>query len=1056
MEVKLNRKIIEKLCGTVSFKRGDSFFRGNKVELIENDIDFCLGLVKGNEDFHVHIKKDSTGTIQTSCSCSSLLQFDKACQHVAAVLIAIYERQGAEKLLSLNIEATYVQANDFMTIFQTKQTRKSGHQMHFENREIVDLAIQLRPFENEDEQYLFEIQLKIGNSLIQDSRGFLENVYHRNNSRVTTSFTYDPMLHCFSKETDAIVQQLTHLVRDEMVLMDSTPQNRLLIVPSSFEGLFLLLLKANTTIEEYGTVYKLQMQDGPPPLQFHLRKIPDGHYQLHIHGFEKLKIFPSYHLVLSEGLLYNLTNEDSEILQQLKQMVAKGANHVSIASNQLNTFMETVVPNLKRLGHVEINDSILREMKKTSLVAKLYLDRLKHRLLAGLEFEYDHVVIQPLENNDVPIGNMVIRDVEKEAAILKMMEDSGFTQTEGGYYMQNEELEYHFLYHVLPKLHPLAQIYMTTAVRTRLVKKDVFPKIQVKVQKERTDWIEFKFEMTGIKDDEIKEILAALKVKQKYYRLPNGSLLSLETKEMEEIQRFLNEIPAQDDEYEASFNLPILNSLKFLDLIEESEVFSPEQSFRQLMDQLLHPETLKMEVPEYLDSILRDYQKHGYRWMKTLANYGFGGVLADDMGLGKTLQSITFIVSELESIRQQQKPILIVCPSSLTYNWLDELLSFAPEVQAIVIDGKKQEREKLLQDLQSMDVVITSYPLLRRDRKWYESQNFHTVFFDEAQAFKNPMTQTARTVKKIQADNRFALTGTPVENSLEELWSIYYVVFPQLFQKLEDYTFLPRKVIARRVRPFLLRRTKKEVLTELPGKQETLELSELLPEQKKLYVALLAKLRHDTLKHLDKETFASSRIRILAGLTRLRQVCCHPALFVEGYTGGSAKFEQLLQILEESQHSGRRVLIFSQFTKMLEMIGKELVWRNQSYFYLDGKTPADERVELCNRFNYGEREVFLISLKAGGTGLNLTGADTVILYDLWWNPAVEEQAADRAYRMGQKNVVEVIKLISRGTIEEKIHALQEKKRDLVTDILHPNENNASKLTEEDIREILML
>lgn len=267
---------------------------------------------------------------------------------------------------------------------------------------------------------------------------------------------------------------------------------------------------------------------------------------------------------------------------------------------------------------------------------------------------------------------------------------------------------------------------------------------------------------------------------------------------------------------------------------------------------------------------------------------------------------------------------------------------------------------------------------------------------------------------------------------------------------------MQRKDIARRVRPFLLRRMKEDVLEELPGKQEMIESSELLPEQKQLYAAYLAKLRHDTLKHLDKKTFGKSRIRILAGITRLRQICCHPVLFVDGYKGSSAKFEQLLQILEESRHAGRRVLIFSQFTKMLQLIANELSLRGQTYFYLDGQTPSEERVELCNRYNQGERDLFLISLKAGGTGLNLTGADTVVLYDLWWNPAVEEQAADRAHRMGQKNVVQVIKLVARGTIEEKMNELQDKKRDLIADILQPKENASSSLSEQDIRDILML
>lgn len=278
-------------------------------------------------------------------------------------------------------------------------------------------------------------------------------------------------------------------------------------------------------------------------------------------------------------------------------------------------------------------------------------------------------------------------------------------------------------------------------------------------------------------------------------------------------------------------------------------------------------------------------------------------------------------------------------------------------------------------------------------------------------------------------------------------------MLPELFGSLKEFSQLTQQQIARRAKPFMLRRTKRDVLAELPKKTETTEAVDLLPEQKKLYAAYLAKLREDTFKHLNQDTIRKNRIRILAGLTRLRQICCHPVLFVDGYAGSSAKFERLFKILEEARASGRRVLVFSQFTSMLGIIARELANRGgaQDFFYLDGATPAAERAELCARFNQGEHDLFLISLKAGGTGLNLTGADTVILYDTWWNPAVEAQAADRAHRLGQTRPVDVIKLIARGTIEEKMNELQEKKREMIGEIVGDGE---WKLTEEEIREVL--
>ncbi|RHW36582.1 helicase SNF [Lysinibacillus yapensis] len=1068
MDVKLNSKTIKEMCGTVSFKRGDSFYRAGKVKVIEESRDRCVAIVKGVEDFHVTIEKHKNGSILSTCSCPTLPNVKLRCQHTAAVLIALLEL----KKQKITMEPAAIQpyeglmANQFISLFTEKEpVRKSGRARHFEKRKVLEARVILKPIALGDD-ILFGIKAEVAETKVQNIREFLLNLGLGLPSQLTPTVQFDPDIHCFANEVDSLLHHLGNIVKDEVVYLDALTAQKdvfneyLIIPPSAWRGLHPLISEAAFVMVEQDdySYEKLDFGNGPTPLKVFIEEDEsNSHYQLTMQGFEQFVVMEAYHLVLSKGTIYQLDGQDCDRLIQLRQMLeSSGKNAIPIHTDQLAFFLEKVVPGVKRIGDVKLSRRVTQILIKTSLEAKIYLDRLKNRLLAGLEFHYENIIIQPLENRDLPIGQMITRDLDKEEEILALMEESGFTITEGGYFMQNEELEYEFLYHALPKLQKLAHIYATTAVRNRIARTSSFPRIKVKVPEDRMDWLEFKFEMDGINDKQIKELLQALEIKQKYYRLPNGSLLSLETKEMEEIRRFLNAVPFQENDFESTLNMPIMDGLKFLDFMDESEVFRPEESFRRFVDDLLHPRNLEYEVPPNLNHILRDYQKQGFKWMKALANYGFGGILADDMGLGKTLQSIAFIVSELEQIGEHKLPVLIVCPSSLTYNWLYELAEFAPELQVIVIDGKKADRVKCLHSVNEMDVIITSYPLLRKDLNWYEKQSFHTVFFDEAQYFKNPYTQTARAVKKIKAQHRFGLTGTPIENSLEELWSLYHVVFPQLFQGLEEYSHLPRKAIARRVKPFLLRRMKEDVLPELPQKHETLEFSELLPEQKKLYTAFLAKLRHETLKHLDKETFQKNRIRILAGLTRLRQICCHPALFVEGYEGSSAKFSQLLQLLEEAHLSGRRVLIFSQFTKMLELIGKELTRQGKSYFYLDGQTPPEDRVSLCSRFNEGERDLFLISLKAGGTGLNLTGADTVILYDLWWNPAVEDQAADRAYRMGQKNEVDVIKLVSKGTIEEKMNQLQEKKKNLISEVIEWEGKDASSLTEEDIREILMI
>ncbi|MFD2680562.1 DEAD/DEAH box helicase [Bacillus seohaeanensis] len=1073
MNIKLNQKIIKEMCGTVSFKRGDSFYRANKVIFEHYSTESCKATVIGTEDFHVTIEKDVSGDLYTKCSCPTLASFQKDCQHIAAVLLSIYEhqRQGSVSIGSSerpsNSSTNQALAEDFLTLFHDHPIRSSGHQLHFENRQVLDTAFTCKPVTIDKGRHIFGIEVKIGSIIVQNIRDFLEHVKDKLPSLLSSSFTYDPNLHCFQKETDAVIQQLIQVIHDEKVYVNTLPNKSdytisnhlLLIPPSSWEHLIPLLIKAPLVKVTYGgnTFNGLYVSDEPLPLQFEFAETQDKGYQLKIKGLNQMIVLDSYNSVLSEGKLIQLKSEDSKRLSELKQMLdVSRTNQIPISHKQVNLFLEKIVPGLKKLGTVQLSGTVSKQLMKSPLIAKLYLDRVRNRLLAGLEFHYENIVINPLEDEELQRGYMLIRDIEKENAILQLMEDSSFAKTDGGYFLHNEELEYEFLYNIIPKLQKLVQLYATTAVKNRIFRGNTRPQIKVKIKKQRTNWLEFKFEMDGIPENHIREILLALEEKRKYYRLPNGSLLSLETREFEEVNRFLNTVPVENEDLESGLNMPLVQGLPLLDSVNDNNVFMLEESFRKFLKNIRNPDGLEFEVPKNLGSILRDYQKYGFKWMKTLASYGFGGILADDMGLGKTLQSITFIQSELPDIRKKKLPVLIVCPSSLTYNWLSEIMKFTPDVQAIVVDGNKTERDKIQKELVDIDVIITSYPLLRRDIMWYEKQTYHTVLFDEAQAFKNPVTQTAKAVKKIQANYRFALTGTPVENSPEELWSIFHVIFPELFLGLKEYSNLSRKTIARRIRPFLLRRLKEDVVSELPKKMESMESVELLPDQKKLYTAYLAKLRHDTLKHLDKDTLRKNRIKILAGLTRLRQICCHPALFVDGYKGNSAKFEHLMQILEESRLSGRRVLIFSQFTKMLDLIGRKLAIQGLPFFYLDGQTPSEDRVETCNRFNAGERDIFLISLKAGGTGLNLTGADTVILYDTWWNPAVEEQAADRAHRIGQTNVVQVIKLVARGTIEEKMNELQEKKRHLIEEIIDSKEKAPSSLTEEDIREILMI
>lgn len=511
-----------------------------------------------------------------------------------------------------------------------------------------------------------------------------------------------------------------------------------------------------------------------------------------------------------------------------------------------------------------------------------------------------------------------------------------------------------------------------------------------------------------------------------------------------------------------SVELPLSRAMYVDALAREDEGLRLERSrrFKEIVRDIKNPADADIEVPACLKGVLRDYQVTGFCWLSALASYGLGGILADDMGLGKTLQVIAFLLAHRE---KDAPPALVVAPTSLMYNWLDEIERFAPQLKASVIAGSKKEREAALAVDGGYDVIVTTYNMLKRDIALYEKQRFSYCFLDEAQHIKNPSTQNAKAVKKLRTGGYFALTGTPIENTLTELWSIFDFLMPgylfnhKLFKQRFEVPIVrakdghAMKNLNRHVAPFILRRLKKDVLKELPDKVESRMVNEMTAKQAKVYTAYFVQAQKEFAAELKAHGFGESRIKILALLTRLRQIACDPSLFLEDYDGGSGKLDMLEEVVSEAVEAGHRLLIFSQFTSMLQRIASRLDEQGLEYEYLDGQTPALERIRLVKDFNAGSQPVFLISLKAGGTGLNLTGADMVIHYDPWWNPAVEDQATDRAYRIGQKNNVQVLKFITKDTIEEQIYTLQQRKKALIDQMIQPGENFLTQLSEEEIR-----
>ncbi|WP_159150894.1 DEAD/DEAH box helicase, partial [Clostridium neonatale] len=441
---------------------------------------------------------------------------------------------------------------------------------------------------------------------------------------------------------------------------------------------------------------------------------------------------------------------------------------------------------------------------------------------------------------------------------------------------------------------------------------------------------------------------------------------------------------------------------------------------------------LKFTIPDDLNGNLRGYQMEGYKWFKSLSYFNLGGILADEMGLGKTIQTITFLLSE------KLKKSLVVVPTSLIYNWISEFNKFAPALKIGIVYGDVKERKKIIQDSDKYNILITTYGLLKNDIDDYKEINFEYLILDEGQNINNYKTQTAKVVREINSSIRFVLTGTPIENNLIELWSIFDFIMPGYLYSKDEFTrkFLKDdknmlEELKLLISPYILKRNKKDVLKELPDKIENKVLVTLPKKQKELYDSLLLEIKNKINNEREKE----NTIELFSYLMKLRQMCLDPSLILESYSGNNGKLNVTEEIIEKNINE-HKIVIFSQFTSMLKRIEEKIKYKNINYVYLDGSTSAKKRIELVEQFNNDENiRIFLISLKAGGTGLNLTSSDIVIHFDPWYNPGVHDQASDRAHRIGQKRVVNIYKLIAKDTIEETIYLMQEYKKNLINEVL---------------------
>jgi SNF2 family DNA or RNA helicase len=1090
----IDEQDLKNSCGNVIFARGLDMYLRNKVRRIDAKVEKDNGesilhvnsLVQssfGSENYEVELDiTERSKKISYNCDCEYAQSADGMCKHVVAVLLKW--RREKESIMRGYGSLSSAKTNQFIEYMKNVMTNS-----HNNYKELnVEIKYELESYGKNSSS----IELKIGeerNYVVKNMREFLKCVLNKDTMEFGKNFTFDPSFHSFNDEDRQLIDllieiyevdkkvsgydnafpryfgQTSGLISGKKVYMTETQLKRFfnIVKTRSFDAVI-----NGVDLDE------IIILEEDMPLEFNL-KLNNNGLVIHTGKDMPLPITEDGQYFYYKNSIYHPGSEQSKLfLPFYNEMVKSKAKTIVFAEADIDKAASYIIPSIKAISSkISFDKKLENRFLEEPLKIIVYLDKEEEGISASVAFEYGNHQINPANQKEKSEDDKVlIREMTKELQFLGLMKSMGFSEDKPKFVLKEEEALLDFVTDGIGKLQELGEIYYSESFKDIKIYNSSNVRSSIKLNDE--DLLEFSFSIEGIDKRELKEVLNALKQKKKYFKLKRGGFVSLQSKELKDIGSMIEFLDIKDSELEKDrILLSKYNALYIDQNLKSNSMTYVERNkkFRELINNIKEVQELDFKVPEHLENIMRGYQKFGFKWLKTLASCGFGGILADEMGLGKTLQTIAFIESEVIENGNDRKPCLVIAPSSLVYNWESEIEKFAPNLKALVVSGSKDEREEKRKALEEADVVITSYPLIRRDIEEYKEIKFRYCILDEAQQIKNPTSINAQSVKDIKAQGYFALTGTPIENTLTELWSIFDFLMPgyllshgKFSKKYETPIVKNRDINAldqlnKHVRPFILRRLKKDVVKELPPKIEHKIVVEMTEEQKKLYAAYIAEAKSEIDNEIKEKGFNRSKIKILSTLTRLRQICCDPSVFIEDYNGDSGKLEALDNMLEESINEGHRILLFSQFTTVLKNIAKRLGKSDIEYMYLDGQTKIEDRGILVKEFNEGRGNIFLISLKAGGTGLNLTGADLVIHFDPWWNPAVEDQATDRAHRIGQQKTVEVIKLIARGTIEEKIYNLQEKKKEIIKSVISEEsseESLISQMTQEDIEDLFKI
>lgn len=776
----------------------------------------------------------------------------------------------------------------------------------------------------------------------------------------------------------------------------------------------------------------------------------DGNYVLDFVDyleFDHTMMTNQYMYTLENDVLYRYEFHNNEKMMIFIRKLLETRGGLYIGQDSLMDFYKYILVDL--MDDIQLETHLFDDYHQENVI-NLYGDMTKDdQICLQLEYIYDDGIAYGFDEEN--------QHKSKEADLIENYLRPYIEDIEDHivYLRYDHEFAYNFMKEGLPYLATYCQIYVTDALKSLSTAQTM--KIQVGISMSH-GLLSMNIDSVDVQRDELIDILKAYKKQRKFYKLKNGKIVSLDNKEFKE----LNDLTAalqlkSQDIMNGEVEIPAyrLFELEHMMNQESSLSYSRSEEFQKWSEEL-QVSACEYPVPEAYQSILREYQVEGYQWLRLMEHYGFGGILADDMGLGKTLQMIVYF----ESMKNQGTH-MVITPASLLLNWQDEIEKFSSALKVLCVYGQKNYRDELIQDILQYDIVITSYDYLRRDIELYDDITFHTIVIDEAQYIKNPKTRNAMCVKKLKAKQRFALTGTPIENSLAELWSIFdflmphylyhYAYFLEHFERpiVKEQDEDKQTQLKQMISPFLLRRNKRDVLKELPDKIEQTLYLRFNDEEEKLYLANLVQVNKSLQEKLNMNQLG--RIDILALLTRLRQLCQDSRLLYETMEEPSSKMKGCMELIHSLRESDKKILLFSSFTSVLHLIEEQCQKEHISYYLLDGSTPKEKRKSMVDQFQKDQTTLFLISLKAGGSGLNLTSAQAVIHFDPWWNMSAKNQATDRAHRIGQKEAVQVFSLIMKNSIEEKIMELQKEKKNLADAFVEGNDRQISTMSVDDMK-----